>query len=178
MNSVSQPFSLWLVPEKRDSDLLSGLIDTLSRQYNSIPFQPHLTVVSGRYSDLNGIKEQTIKVAEEFSTIRVTIKNISFSEHFFKTLYIEFEKSELLNNLFQIAKAIIKESYTKAFYPHASLLYKDMNINRKKELAHRVNLEMNNINFDKLEIVSPQNKEKEWHDISTWKMLFEKKLGI
>ncbi|QLH06604.1 hydrolase [Nitrosopumilus ureiphilus] len=133
-------YAVLLLFEKNDKEYLSQIISKLSNQYKSPFFTPHVTVyglVDTSLEELDKIILDSIKGIKSFNIEKNTI---SFSDDFWKTLFIEFNSNE---NMLKINKNLTKYLSQFAKYdlkPHASLIYKEMTTREKQRLADTIEI--------------------------------------
>lgn len=116
-------YSIWLLFEKNIEDYFQSIIIQLSSQFNSPEFHPHITLIAG----LEGDEIELMKKFEHFSQLKsfnVVTRKVSCSDEFYRSLFIEVEKSFELKNIFEFATKVfnIKIDFEN-FNPHISLLY-------------------------------------------------------
>ncbi|MGB9665563.1 MAG: hypothetical protein ACPL25_11700 [Ignavibacteria bacterium] len=116
-------YSIWLLFEKNIEDFFQSIIYQLSSQFNSPEFIPHITLISR----LEGNESELLKKFEQFShlkSFKVETKKVSYSYEFYRSLFIEIDKSTELKNIFEFATKVfnIKIDFEN-FHPHISLLY-------------------------------------------------------
>ena len=133
-------FAIWFVFENEDNRYLSQIIKKLTISYDASVFTPHITACG-----LIDIKIETIDkivtdcIIEETSFI-VEKNSISYSDDFWKTIFIEIKRNE---NLMRISKKLINSSYSfqkYEFNPHVSLIYKKINQKRQKEIVDNLRI--------------------------------------
>jgi 2'-5' RNA ligase len=173
---MSHIFSIWLSMDEPVKSYLSQIIKQLCRKYNSVPFEPHLTLVSGIYHDLNDLIEHVDHFFKDFSTVVLTIQKVNYTEEFFKTVFLQFESNELLNSLYQKAKSTIKNTRSKTFFPHISLLYKNMHIKEKEKIAQGIDITLKQICLNQFKIVTPKKNDTDWYDVENWRIIYANNL--
>lgn len=171
-----QPFAVWLVPQKYLSVYLSGVIHYLCEEYETAPFEPHCTIVSGTTKNIHTVITETDSIVPNIQPVTCTVQEITCSESFFKTLFIRFRENSSLIQVFRNFKTSIPENHTESFSPHLSLLYKEMAFEKKEKIASNLEIPLQEIIFDSVKIVIPKNKKNTWYDISSWETVFERKL--
>jgi 2'-5' RNA ligase len=170
---MSHIFSVWLSMDEPVKSYLSQLIKQLCYKYNAVPFEPHLTLVSGTYVSFTDIKEQLDYFVESFSPVVLTIQKINYTKKYFNTLFIEFESSELLHSLHEKAKSTFKNTRSKLFLPHISLLYKNIHSKEKKKIARSIDITFKQICLNQVKIVTPKQNDMDWCDVENWHILYE-----
>lgn len=106
---------------KNDQKLIYNKIEELSKVYNSELFQPHCTLISPVY-DIELAKDIIHEI--DINPFRVKPIKLNQSSNIWKTVFIELEKNELLNQLYQLFQN--KQPPNEDFVPHISLIYKTM----------------------------------------------------
>ena len=119
-----QPFAVWLVPQNALSAYLSGVIHYLCEEYEAVSFEPHCTIVSGTTKDVHTVITETDRILADIQPVTCTIQEITCSDTFFKTIFIQFSENNSLMQVFRKFKTGIPKNHTESFSPHLSLLYK------------------------------------------------------
>jgi len=114
-------YSIWLLPSKNYHKLIYDKIKELSKVYDSEPFQPHCTLISPVY-DIELAKDIIHEI--DINPFRVKPITLNQSSNIWKTVFIELEKNEILNQLYQLFQN--KQPPNEDFVPHISLIYKTM----------------------------------------------------
>jgi len=114
-------YSIWLLPSKNDHKLIYNKIEELSKVYHSELFQPHCTLISSVY-DIELAKDIIHEL--DINPFRVKPIKLNQSSNIWKTVFIELEKNELLNQLYQLFQNKLPPN--EDFVPHISLIYKTM----------------------------------------------------
>lgn len=130
-------YSIWLLFDEKIEKYLQTIINLLSTQFGSPKFTPHITLLSG----LEGNEAELLKKFYELSQIKsfnVEIKKVSYSDEFYRSLFIEIKKNEELKTIFEFAtKAFDINSDFNSFLPHISLLYSFEQEEIKQELINK-----------------------------------------
>jgi 2'-5' RNA ligase len=163
-----RPFAVWLIPEKNQAKYLSGILAYLSQEYKTPVFEPHCTLVSGRCTDIASVKSAVEAVSGNTRKITLKTHGITCTDDFFKTVLIELEVTAHLEQVFQNFKTAVPGIRTQSLYPHISLLYKDMDREKKEALADSLEIPLDEITFDTVKIMRPTDREKEWYAIDGW----------
>ena len=133
-------YAIWFVFEKNDAEYLSNIINELSSKYDSQPFKPHITaygLVDIELDKLDKIVANSIQDEKQFVLEK---SNVSYSDVFWKTLFVEFQPNEQINRINKKLTDSL-ESFSKyEFIPHASLIYKKMDFEEQKKLARSVDI--------------------------------------
>ncbi|PBO84556.1 MAG: hydrolase [Thaumarchaeota archaeon] len=131
-------YAVWFVFEKNDADYLSNIITELSTKYNSPVFTPHITAYGLVDVDLDVLDKIVTNNIQGEKQFVIEKSNISYSDVFWKTLFVEFQYNIQLD---RINKKLTEslESFSKyEFIPHASLIYKKMNQDEQEKLVNSI----------------------------------------
>ncbi len=119
---MEKTYALWVMPSGETYLNLKNEILRLSKEHNTVDFEPHVTIIGG----LIGEEAVLIKKMEEFrSTLsfEVSLRGLQHSDEYFKCIFLECERSRGLANLNQKAKILFGRLNDPEFKPHLSLLY-------------------------------------------------------
>ena len=75
-------FALWLEPEEADAAACRTLIEELAQIYQSPIFDPHVTVFSGLFDELEPLKAQVDKLAGLSGPVTVGVKGFACTSDF------------------------------------------------------------------------------------------------
>ena len=134
-------YSLWLRPETAAASTLGRLIDELGRRYGSPVFLPHITLLGSIAGAEAAILRATRRLAQALNRFEVALGEIDYLPEYYRCLFIRVEPGETLLAANRQAKAVFEQAPDKAFMPHLSLLYAELDEDRKRheaaELARR-----------------------------------------
>lgn len=154
---------LWLIPIGPACDVFQSIIKRLAGEHDAPVFAPHLTL--GR-----GSVEQMERVSP--NPIELRVLGIACSERFTKTLFVRFE---LTPELAEFRNSLGMEAA--GFAPHLSLLYKQMPMPEKKQLASSISLQLATAKFGAIEAVRCA-RETAWRvDVESWETIASKPLA-
>ena len=174
---MKQLLSVWLVPEKEDENYLQELINTLGKENNSPIFIPHLTLFGDIKIEFEELKNAIDNVFENIKPFKIKKTCVFQSELFFKTVFVEFKKSNLLTNLFEnLEKETGEKKDVSTFKPHISLMYKLMPEVEKLKIIKKHNIKDEFV-IDRVFINAPGLGKKDFFDVNSWKTLYDKKLN-
>jgi putative hydrolase of the HAD superfamily len=172
-----QRYSIFLTPSGADFTYTDNLIREMCGKYDGPAFEPHVTVYSGEFSDLDALRKVVSDAVYGVRPFSLCIRKVGCGEEYFKSLYIEFEENPVLLEIHERIRAGVKTESRYELVPHLSLLYSDMPLRHKEALAKRIVPDRPSIHFDKVKIVAPRNREEGWRDTGQWQTLFRARLG-
>ena len=133
------------------------MIDRLAREQNAPSFAPHLTLGPGSAAQLANATG---------APLELPVRALACSEQFTKTLFVRFAETPEL--------AALRDSLgmeAAGFDPHLSLLYKEMPLAEKEQLASAIALPFTSVTFDLIEAVRSPDEPVTPANIPTWKTL-------
>mgnify|MGYP001221043209 CR=1 FL=1 len=120
---MTQPWSLWLLPDARGNAKYKNIIKNISLEWGLSYFEPHLTL----FGRINANPEQFFEYFEDIANkqkrISTKIKKIKFGTSPWRSLYIDIEKNNSLETLQKQMIAPINNLRDYLFDPHLSLAY-------------------------------------------------------
>lgn len=161
-------FSIWLEPTDNDSISLKSIIKNLAEKYNSPIFDPHVTIDSG--IERISISRRLIENVQNISKISMISKNLQHSKDIWKTLFIQLEHNSILQQTQNILRKRLCYSSTYNLDPHISLIYKKLDINKKREIILNTKIKSYYL-FDKISIIESSNEVKHWKKILKFKLI-------
>jgi len=170
-------FSLFLTPNDADFVHLEAMIRELGVACAAPPFEPHVTVYSGSLTDPDLLKRAVIAAVKGLGPFPLKVAGIGCSMEYFKSLYIEFEESPLLRGIHDRLKWGLGEDSGYRLIPHLSLLYSEMPLGEKEAMARRIVMDSEEILFDRVKVVAPQDPFQGWRDTGGWSTMFSMRLG-
>lgn len=157
-------YAIWFVLEKSDTEYFANIINDLSAKYDAQPFKPHITaygLVDIDLDELDKIVTNSIKDEKQFV---IETSNISYSDVFWKTLFVEFQPSIQLERISKKLTTSLQSFASYDFIPHVSLIYKNMSTSEQKKLADTIKIK------EKF-TVTEMWIQKFHEDIAKWKIV-------
>ena len=131
----SQSYSLWLMPKGKVLDGLSKIILDLSVKYSTPVFLPHVTLVSSFQGNEKKILKNFNKLLSlnSIRPFKINLNNVSYSDKFFSSLYINCKKNK---NLVYARNEALRffSCKEKIYMPHLSLIYGALNHYDKQQI--------------------------------------------
>ena len=126
-------YALWVVPGGTAYHSLKNQISELSKEYNTVDFEPHVTIIGG----LAGEENKLVSKMEELASappFEISLNKIGDSDEYFKCIFLECERNKELMDLNRKARVIFNHLKDPEFKPHLSLLYAEL----KPELIKKI----------------------------------------
>ena len=161
--------SIWLCPDNDDELYIQNIINDLSDIHDCERFYPHCTLLSGIKENNNDLENIIDKSIKNIGPIMVKSKRISFTDIFWKTVFIELIVANDLLSLQQNILKQVKSDIKYKFDPHISLIYNKMPKESKKKIINSLKIKSSFMMNKVVAVKTGQN-------ISNWKKIVERKL--
>lgn len=166
---MSEKYSLWLRPIQNQIDEYGLIISQLAHEYDSVPFPPHITLISGLSDDLNRLIKVCEKIVTSTKKFNIPCKKISYADEFYRNLFILTDLDSNLDQLYE--KSLQELSYTpkEKFLPHVSLYYGNLNLNIKEKIAKDLENSYPKVfNLERLDIYEHSGEIIEWYLVESF----------
>ena len=167
---MTQPWSLWLLPDARDNGKYKNIIKKMSLKTGLTSFEPHLTLFGKINANPEPLFEFYKKMANEQKRISSKIKKIKFGNSHWKSFYIDIEKNTSLEALQKQMIAPINHLRDYLFDPHLSLAYGDAD--EMRYITKEIHLERF-ISFNSVAIAFVPDNVDEWKIINKFEFNFD-----
>ena len=169
MNKINNSYSLWLRPAQEQINDLTKIISKLAHRYRTIPFPPHITLLSGISADLDTINKTCKEIIEKQQGFDITLEEIVYTDLYFKNLFIHARTESRLIKLHEDISNRFKHSMHKEYLPHVSLLYGKLDTKTQQALKKElVGNYLKKFSCQRLDIYNTNSKESEWHLIEPY----------
>ena len=166
---MTQPWSLWLLPDARDNVKYKRIMKNMSLKTGLTSFEPHLTLFGRINANPEPLFKFYKKMANEQKRISTKIKKIKFGNSHWKSFYIDIEKNTSLEALQKQMIAPINHLRDYLFDPHLSLAYGDAN--EMRYIVKEIHLERF-ISFNSVGIAFVPDNVDEWKIINKFEFNF------
>lgn len=163
----------WLFPARDKRELFCDIVRILYKQFDAPNFHPHLTVFATKED-----RQSPRKILNQMRSapVRLRVRGVGFSSQFRKTLFVRFVPSKPLDKLVVDLARATKSRAKLVRDPHLSLLYKNIPVAIKKELARTIKLPFREVNFDSIAAVRCVSPIKLKADVEAWRVVARKPL--
>lgn len=161
-------YSIWLMFDKESELRIKNVIEYLSKEYNTPNFEPHLTLLS-KIETSNYLFEKFSQLVDGLNSFEVSIQKLNYSDEFYKSVFLEVEKCNSLNDLLLKAKRLFNtEVDFTNFKPHISLIYSYSSIEIKKSIIQKfVELSSLKVKVNKVGLVNTEGTPEKWQELIT-----------
>ena len=157
----------WLIPSEPAHSFLQRIINDLARRCDAPVFEPHVTIHVGA-DGADAAKNALGDAARECKLIGLTPLGIDQSDEFIKTLFVQFAMSAELRKINDIIRQAANDSSRYQLRPHLSLLYKNLPVATRRELAASINVPFSEVTFDAIRAVRCVSPTRSRVDVEAW----------
>lgn len=169
---MSDKYSVWLVPAS-DTSAYQQLEQTIKRyaqRYEDAPrFEPHVTVLGGIEGDQSVLKESVRDLTEDQVSFDIDFTKVQCSTTRHQCVFLLVEPSIELLSLHQTLSVSFGMG-GEMYVPHLSLIYSDMNIEKRLEMVDLIELSSlpRTAHIDTVALVKTTGGAQEWKSIETY----------
>lgn len=165
----------WLIPAEPARSFFASAIAEIAARFDAPLFEPHVTFYAGEKGDENA--EEVLNGALDGTPpIRLSVRDIQYSDEFTKTVFVQFEPSPAL---LELCRALRRASALHDEYhlnPHLSLIYKKMAPSAKGDAAASVRMPFTEVLFDSAKAIISPARIKSREDIEAWRVAAVRRL--
>jgi hypothetical protein len=165
----------WLMPAEPARSFFASRIAELAARFDAPLFEPHVTIYASAQGDENA-DEVLTRALDGTRPIRLSVRDIQYSDEFTQTVFVRFEPNPALSHLcraLQEASALPDEYQLN---PHLSLIYKRMALSAKIGVASSVRLPFGDVLFDSAKaIISPARVDSR-EEVEAWRVAAAQRL--
>jgi len=154
-------YSLWIIPDSKTKESLSKIINKLSKKYNSIVFEPHMTLLGVINCNEKTIIKGVKKLVKTVNPFTLTLSKVSFSTTYFQSVFVRVKSTAKLMEVNLAAKKILKID-NDMFIPHISLLYGNYEMKVREQIAEQIKLPKMAFKAKEIGIVPIRQDPSEW----------------
>jgi 2'-5' RNA ligase len=160
----------WLIPSEPEHGFFQRMINDLARRCDAPVFEPHVTIHVGA-DRADAAKNALGAAARECKLIGLTPLGIDQSDEFIKTLFVQFATSAELSKLNSIIREAANDSSEYELKPHLSLLYKNLAVATRREVAASIDVPLFEVTFDVIKVVRCVSPAKSRADVEAWRVV-------
>jgi 2'-5' RNA ligase len=165
----------WLIPAEPAHRFFQDLIIDLARRYDALVFEPHVTIYVIA-SSTDAVDATLSKAARDCEPILLQALEVSHSDEFIKTLFVEFGLNSKLRQLNQVIRNAAQNPSDYDLKPHLSFLYKRMSVQTRRRLVRSIEMPFSEVVFDSLKAVRCISPTLSRTDVESWGVVSEKLL--
>jgi 2'-5' RNA ligase len=166
----------WLIPAEPAHRFFQDLINDLASRYDAPVFEPHVTIYVG-VNRTDALETVLSTAAQDCRRIVLQALEVSHSDEFIKTLFVEFGLNTKLLQLNQVIRSAAQDSSDYDLKPHLSLLYKRVSVQTRRQLARSIEVPFPQVVFDSLKAVRCVSPTHTRADVEGWRVVAEKQFA-
>lgn len=130
-------YSLWLISTGATQKQLQRLIKRLSREYCTVPFEPHVTLLGGIREPRELVIRKTAKLTRLIGQFEIKLARLNYRNKFFQCLFVKANKTPELVRARRIAEKFFRQKKS-AYMPHLSLIYGLLPVKTKEKIISKI----------------------------------------
>jgi 2'-5' RNA ligase len=139
-------------------------------------FSPHITLLhpiskSIPVDEITSLLSQCVKEAAlKDNKLSLSLQPAQAGTHYYQSVLAPISPDEALSQLRQACEVTFKWEGKGVYFPHLSLLYGDLDKERRDELAQKVNEEMTmagNVEIEEIAVVDCTGTTDQWKTVAT-----------
>lgn len=170
--AASDDYSIWLIPD-RDSNAYQQLeekIEEYAQLYEDAPeFEPHITVLGGGEGERARLKDEVERLAQEQPPFDVTFPDVHCSTTRHQCVFLLVEPTVELFSLHRDAARVFDVD-AGMYVPHLSLIYADISIEERLEMAESLDATSlpRTAHINEIALVKTTGPVSEWETVATY----------
>lgn len=169
---IGNGYALWLMPDENTSNIFKNEIVFLSKKYGSPHFDPHLTLLGDIKLDETELIDKTKLIASNFGKISIKIKELDYSDKYFKSIFFNIELNQQLNEMNSFTKKLFRIESQEEYKPHVSLLYGNIkNLDKIQYVRNFKNTNTWNFEVNSIRINYDFGEVKDWYEIKSFSLV-------
>ena len=160
----------WLIPSEPAHSFFQRMINDLACRCDAPVFEPHVTIHVGA-DRADAAKNALGAAARECKLIGLKPLGIDQSDEFIKTLFVQFAMSAELSKINGIIREAANDSSQYELKPHLSLLYKNLAVATRRELAASIDVPLSEVTFDVIKVVRCVSPTESSADVQAWRVV-------
>lgn len=158
-------YSLWLIPAGETYNKLSILIKTLSEEYKSPLFEPHVTLLGEILLSEEDMIQRSKQLVFGQKSFSITLQTVDYEDYYFRALFMRAEKSESLLALHNRTKKIF-EMQAIPYMPHLSLLYGNLTQSVKEQIIRNIGRKQDmKFTIGAIQLFKTDGEVSSWHKV-------------
>lgn len=162
-------YSFWLMPDQKVSAWAEIIIKKLGSEHNVPVFEPHATILGSSDLPVSELKEIGNKLASEFKPFEVVIDKIDYNLTYYQCVFAKLKSNPTLFDLCQRSRELEGRDES-IFMPHISLLYANIDIKKRAEIAESIELEQRSFTASKLVLTPSTPDPSEWKHLAEFEL--------
>jgi len=116
-------YYLWLLPDDSTSEIYRTEINRLASNYNSIPFEPHITISSLPDREPEELNKILQKICKKINSFIIDFNNAVYGEHPYQKITLPARPTAEFTSICHVIDSVLDGDFSKKTFPHLSLLY-------------------------------------------------------
>lgn len=172
MKKTNSVISIWLIPTQKDIKRLRLVMDSLSKEYGTPNFLPHITVYSAAIPESHAdlVRKAVSESVQNLTSCAVTVTGIGTSEAYFQAVTLRLTINSCLKKIYDALNKKLSSYGSYSFNPHLSLMYGKLNEKVRAKIAGELpQMVGEQITVGGIGIIIHKDFKLSRHNVSDWK---------
>jgi 2'-5' RNA ligase len=160
-------YALWLCPAPPEEERLADLVAAIAQREGTPAFRPHLTLLGAMPGPEEQRTAQAAALARRLQPVALVGTAVTAQPDYYRGVVLEMALTRELAAARGLAAANFKYRLEPSYRPHVSLVYGDLPVLRKAEvaaeLAHLASSELHGVS---LEVVALEGAPGDWRTVT------------
>lgn len=130
--------SVWLTFAKDGQSILDDTVSRIAKEHKSPRFMAHITVYGTIDTEIESLIDICKKISKHTRPFFVKVIGIGHSNNFWRTLFLELELNQELQNVYLQLEKDLKSYLDYEFHPHISIMYKNTTDFEKEKAKEKI----------------------------------------
>lgn len=168
MTKKNHAIAYWLIPAEPARAFFAEIIGEFARRFDAPKFEPHLTIFVGpENTRMPGDVVREIAAVDAV----LAISGVCYGHEFTKTLFVQFEGSEWVQELADKTWRASEASTRFVVDPHVSLLYANLSESRKRAVVETIRLPFSEVRFASVCAMRCASPTETASDVRAWRLM-------
>jgi len=167
---VEHFYVFWLMPQKSDKESLQAIMDSLSKEYGTVRFEPHVTLAPPVLTMDKNALESLTKQAEP---ITLSDWTPSRGNMYTQSVFLKAQGNAALFDLYHNSRTLagLDQSGPEegSNFPHLSLMYSNDDDETRQAILETLDIDLDSITFDAIQLMRIELPVTSAEDVLKWK---------
>jgi hypothetical protein len=155
-----------MVPkEEKVKEYVAGWVEKLAKEHGGAVFEAHMTLVGDVELPLDEMKEMVEELAKGMEPMKLITGEVSYSTTYYQCVFVRLKAEFELMEVYVKAREMFGLG-SGVFMPHMSLLYGDLEFEKREKIVRGIVFEKQEFGVDRL-VITPggENPPDKWEHL-------------
>ncbi len=137
-SNMTHQLALWFVPNGDRRLALRRGIEALARRYDTVAFDPHVTLLGGIRLSEEEARFRLSGLATVLGQVPIRLTVTSWGREYYQCVFVEVDRDERLIAARDRARTLFAVETEATYRPHLSLVYGDVDVGLRQRIANEL----------------------------------------